>query len=146
MKYLCLLNLIYSNIQYNLMSDFEDRTIRCIDDVLEQLGIEVRRALLFHLRREKGIKHYEIFENPVNFINALHTILGDAANNIENEIIKKIEDEFNINNNNELDLQHLIIFIKKEYTPKKDIEKVESNYAEDDLTYMLYRKSSKKDE
>lgn len=130
------------------MTEIEDRLTNCIDIVLEQLGTDVRRALLFHFRREKGIKHYEIFQNPTEFIDALHSVLGSAANNIESEIIHTIEHEFKLTHNEDQDLVTIFNKLQQNFANKtkiEKIEKIESNNDLDDLTYMQYgRKSIKK--
>lgn len=126
------------------MSESENRAIQCIDNVLHQLGKDVRSTLLLFLRRERGIKHYEIFQNPEKFINSLHSVLGNAANNIESEIIKNIEKELDLTHNENQNLQDLLIKIKKNIVPKIKNEKVESIDDIKDLTYMQYGKKENK--
>lgn len=123
------------------MLDYEDRVIKCIDLVLEQLGIDVRRTLLFYLRREKGIKHYEIFQNPTQFITALQTVLGDASKVIERKIIITIENEFDLKHDEDHDLLYLLIDIQNLFYQKKKDEKIESNDDKSDFTYMQYTKN-----
>ena len=126
------------------MSESENRVIQCIDNVLHQLGEDVRSTFLLFLRRERGIKHYEIFQNPEKFINSLHSVLGNATNNIESEIIKNIEKELDLTHNENQNLQDLLIKIKKNIVPKIKNEKVESIDDIKDMTYMQYGKKENK--
>ena len=126
------------------MAESENRAIQCIDNVLDQLGEEVRSTLLLFLRRDRGLKHYEIFQNPEKFINSLRSILGNAANNIENEIIQNIEYEFDMSHNEDQNLQDLLMKIKKNIIPEMKNEKVENNDDIKDLTYMQYEKKKNK--
>lgn len=121
------------------MQEYEERLIRCIDIVLEQLGEDVRRTLLLHFRREKGIKYYEIFKNPLKFIDALRSILGDAASTIENQIIKNIETEFNLIHNENHDILGIFTYLQKKFQEDKD-EKIEIIDQKPDFTYMQYGK------
>ena len=126
------------------MAESENRAIQCIDNVLDQLGEEVRSTLLLFLRRDRGLKHYEIFQNPEKFINSLRSILGNAANNIENEIIQNIEYEFDMSHNEDQNLQDLLMKIKKNIVPEMKNEKVGNNDDIKDLTYMQYGKKENK--
>jgi uncharacterized protein (DUF2461 family) len=128
------------------MSITEKKVIECIDIVLEKLGTDVRRAIFFHLRREKDVKRYEIFLNPSKFIAALHSILGDAANVIEDEIIRTIEAEFNLNHNEDQDLLDLITNLKEKVNLEIEKEVIDNKDERKDLTYMQYSKHSKEED
>jgi len=74
----------------------ESDIIRCIDIALNRLGPNVRRLFIYHMRREFGVKRYEIPQKPTQFIKALRHIFGESAENIETEILKTIELELNL--------------------------------------------------
>ncbi len=116
----------------------------CIDAVLDQLGVNCRRAIVLHIRRESGLKRYEILEKPAEFIKALRSVLGQASIAIEREIIDNLEKELKIEHKENQDLLSLLTEIKGKTQQgaqiKKLAEVVHHDETENHRVYMDYMK------
>jgi len=84
------------------------RLLACVDRVLTRLGPDVRRALVYYMRREYSLKHYEIPDKPREFSLALHHVFGRSSKAIEREITQLIIDEFHLERETELSLERVI--------------------------------------
>lgn len=124
------------------MTETEDIVIQSVDIVLEKLGADVRRTIFLHLRREKDVKRYEIFQNPSKFITALNSILGDASQVVEDEIISTIEAKLNLIHNENQDLLELLTNLKEKLNHELKKEEIDIPDKDNDLTYMQYTKHS----
>ena len=72
------------------------RILHCVDQVLENLGSDVRRALTYYMRRESNLKHYEIPDKPHDFALALRRVFGSSSGGIESQIVELIVREFHL--------------------------------------------------
>jgi len=60
------------------------------------LGPDVRRALVYYMRRKYDLKRYEIPDKPGEFSLALRQVFGKSASGIEHGITEIIVNEFHL--------------------------------------------------
>ncbi|MFQ6134922.1 MAG: hypothetical protein ACE5KU_03795 [Nitrososphaerales archaeon] len=124
------------------MLEQEAEVIRCIDMVLERLGSGVRRVLILHMRRERGIKRHEILQKPSEFINALRSVLGRSSIAIEREILETIELELNLKRKRNQDLLDLLTDLNERFEQETGDDEGEED-TEKYYTHMDYTKNRK---
>jgi len=120
----------------------DDAVIHCIDTVLNRLGVNVRRAIMLHIRRESGLKRYEILQKPSEFIKALRLVLGQASFAIEREIMKDLEKELEIKREENQDLLSFLTELKDKFEKEAQIRAQADTANHEDMdkhrVYMDY--------
>jgi hypothetical protein len=91
----------------------EQRILQCIDEALEKLGNSGRKTVLFHLKKNAGIKRKEIPRKPELFCRELDLILGKQGGaSARKLIVKELLTGFGLHQNSSLTLYETIELIK----------------------------------
>jgi hypothetical protein len=97
----------------SLDADTERRIIQCIDEALETLGNNGKRALTRYLERDIGLKKGEIPQKPEQFRKVLDLILGEhGADVLEAMIARKLLTSLGLSRKSKMTLAEAISVIK----------------------------------
>lgn len=93
--------------------DLEKRIMQCIDDGLQALGDEGKKAIYYHLEKNFTLKREEIPKKPEIFWKGLNSIFGEeGADTIGKWIIRKLRMSFYLKQRSKITFAEAIAMIK----------------------------------
>lgn len=99
----------------SLRPETERKTLQCVDEVLETLGISQAQAFISHLERNLGLRKEEIPRKPELFSKGLSLVFGEQAGEVlETAIVQKLLASLELDLKIDLTLVGAIVVIKAE--------------------------------
>ncbi len=92
--------------------EIKRKLLECIDEGLNSLGRTVKQVIYWYLENKFGVKRCDILDKPEEFIRALELMYGCGVVVLENMIVSKIREEFNVQSE---DFIGAIMEIKRRY-------------------------------
>jgi len=94
-------------------SNVERKILQCIDDGLQTLGDEGKKAIYYHLKKNFGLRKGEIPKKPEIFRKGLNSIFGEEGTYIiERWILEKLKMGFDLKQRSKITFTEAITTIK----------------------------------
>ena len=95
---------------------FNARIFQCIERALSTLGETAKVALIHQIASQYNLRPDEIHARPLEFIEHLHEILGDAGYSFIEKLIKReVKTEFHLTLEEAAPLQQVIAEARKQF-------------------------------